>query len=156
MTIKTINIICDQIWQKLACTHTMARLTFTTTRFLHQWTNNPCVYYCQWFHGLLFLGLFLRPVWHAQVHGWSSNCTGVTGQAPTPAGNHHTTGPSNCLLFVISRAQWVSGETIWQCSTSTHGKCHHFVAPHHPRPPPLCDHLWYWYENYLKWWAIFS
>jgi len=33
---------------------------FTTTQFLHEWTNNPCVYHCQWFPHLLFLGLVSR------------------------------------------------------------------------------------------------
>jgi len=30
---------------------------FTTTQLLHQWTNDPCVYHCQCFTGLLSLGL---------------------------------------------------------------------------------------------------
>jgi len=38
------------------------------------------VYHCQWFPGLLFLGLV---TWHAKVLGWSLNGSGMTGQAPT-------------------------------------------------------------------------
>jgi len=120
----------------------------------HQWTNNPYVYHCQWFPGLLFLGLvswacltYLSAwvVFKWQWCDWTST---------HPARNHHTTGqkawPFNRLLFVISWAQIGLG---WKCSTSTHKKLH-FMAPHHPWPPPLCNHLWYWHKNYLKWQAI--
>jgi len=58
-----------------------------------------------------------------------------------PAGNCHMTGqkawPSNWLLFVISRAQMGLKGNLLAVSTSTHGKTHHFVAPHHPQPSPL-------------------
>jgi len=39
--------------------------------------------------------------------------------------------------------KWVLNETIWQCLTCTDGKAHHFVAPYHLWPPPLCNQLWY-------------
>jgi len=56
---------------------------FTTTQFLHQWTNNPFVYHYHCFPGLLFLGFVSRAVWCARVLGWSSNGSGVNRQAPT-------------------------------------------------------------------------
>jgi len=121
---------------------------FTTTQFLHQWTNNPRVYHCQCNGSLVcfFRSLFLGPVWCVWVLKWSSNGSGVAGQHP--ARNHHTTGQkawsSNWLLFVISRTQtdlkWdhlaVFNLYVW--------KTCHFVVPHHPWPLPLCNHLWYW------------
>jgi len=60
---------------------------FTTTWFLHQWTNNSCVYHCQCVPGLLFLGLVS---WTCLMclNAWVVK-----------------TWPSNWLLFVISIAQ---------------------------------------------------
>ena len=82
---------------------------FTTNQLLHQWTNHPCLCHCQWFTGLLFLGLFswacltCSSAWVVFKWQW---CEWTSIH---PAGNHHTTGqkawPSNWLLFVISRAQ---------------------------------------------------
>jgi len=36
---------------------------FTTTQFLHQWTNNSCVHHCHCFPGLLYLGFVSRACW---------------------------------------------------------------------------------------------
>jgi len=130
---------------------------FTTTRFLHQWANNPCVYHCIIANDSLVCfswGLFLGPVWHARVLEWSSNDSGLTGQAPPSWKSPHNWPESLAIELWYLELKWVSGETIWQCSTSTCGKICHFVAPRHPWPPPLYDHLWYWCKNYLKWQAI--
>ena len=103
-------------------------------------------------------GLFLGPVRHAWVLGWSSNCSGVTGQAPTwleiATRLAKKIGHQIGYYLWYLEFKWASGVTIWQYSTSTHGKTCHFVVPHHPWSLSLCDHLWYWYKNYLKWWAI--
>jgi len=131
---------------------------FTTTHF---YINELSIHVCIIANGSLVCfswGSFLWPVWHAWVLGWSSYSSGLTGQAPTQL--EITTWLARKLGHQIGyylwylELKWASGETIWQCSTSTHGKTHHFVAPHHPQPPPLCDHLWQWCKNYLKWWVI--
>jgi len=44
-------------FDKSRLSHTQWQGYFTTTWFLHQWTNNPCVYHCHCFPDLLFLGL---------------------------------------------------------------------------------------------------
>jgi len=119
---------------------------FTTNQSLHQWTNYRCVCHFQWFTGLLFLGLFSRAcltcssarvVFKWQWCGWTSI---------HPAGNRHTTGqkawPSNWLLFVISRAQMNLRWDLLACQLQDVEKSATSVAPHHPRPPPLYDHLW--------------
>jgi len=80
-------------------------------------------------------GLFLGPIWHAQVLRWSSNGSGVTGQAPWL---ELTTQLARKLGHLIGyylwylELKWSSGETIWQCSTSTHGKPCHFMVPTTP------------------------
>jgi len=117
---------------------------FTAIQYLHQWTNNPCAYHCQWFSGLLFLGLvswaYLTCSSVQVVFKWQWFDLASTHLA----GNHHTTGqktcPSNWFLFVIFRIQMGLRWDHLTVSTSTHGKTSHFVAPHHLRPPPL--HIW--------------
>jgi len=136
---------------KPASIHTMARQIFTTTQLLHQWTNNPCVYHCQWFPhfpGLLFLGLVFhtylmcssaRVVFKWQWCEWTSTHL---------AGNCHMTGlrafPSNWLAYLwYLELKQASNETIWQCSTCTHRKTCHFMILHFPWLPPLCNHFWH-------------
>jgi len=147
----SIMYICDQIWQKPASMHTMTRLTF---RFLHQWTNNPCVYHCQWFPGLLFLGLVswacmtcssARVVFKWQWWDWTWQLEIATTWLVRVLG--HQIG---YYLWSIELKQ-ASNETIWQCSISMCGKTCHCVAFHHSWPPSLGNHLWYWCKNYLKW-----
>ena len=117
---------------------------FTTTWFLHQWTNNLhiCVSWpmVPWFAfpGAYFSGL-------SDVF----ECSGGLQMAVVwlEKWNHHMIGQraweSNWLLFVISRAQvglrWrhLAVFYVWKCGSSL----------------PLCNHLWYWCKNYLKWWV---
>jgi len=126
----------------LVCTKWQGTL-FTTNQLLHQWTSDPRVCHCQWFSGLLFLGLFslacltcssARVVFKWQWCEWTSI---------HPAWNHHMTGqkawPSNWLLFVISRAQMGLRRA---CQLQHVEKPATSVAPHHPQPPPymiICD-----------------
>jgi len=72
-----------------------------------------------------------------------------------PSENCHTAEqrawPSKWLLFVISRAQmgprwdhpavfnFYAWKNLLLCGSPS------------PQPPPLCNHLWYWCKNYLKW-----
>jgi len=111
---------------------------FTTTRFPHQLTNNPCVYHCQllpWsaFPGACFLSLFgmLK----------CSGGLGVTGQAPTWL--EITTRLARKLGHWIGyylwylELEWASGETIWQCQLLHVEKPATFMVPHHSWPPPL-------------------
>jgi len=102
--------------------------------------------------------LFLGPIWHVQVLRWSSNGGSVTGQTPTQLEIDtrlaRKLGHQIGYYLWYLELKWASGETIWKCSTSTRGKTHHFMTPHHPQPPPLCDHLWYWCKNYMKWMVI--
>jgi len=76
------------------------------------------VYHCQWFPGLLFLGL----VWCAQVVFKWQRCDWTI----THLAGNHTTGqkalPSNWLLFVICRAQMGLRWDHLAVSASTHGK----------------------------------
>jgi len=120
---------------------------------LNFYINELTIHMCIIAKGFLvcfYWGLFLWLVWHAWVLGWSSNGSGVTGQVPTwleiitwlVRKLGHQLG-----YYLISRAQMGPGETIWQCSTSTHEKTCYFVAPYHPWPPLLCNHLWYWCKN---------
>ena len=105
-----------------------------------------------------FWGLFFWPVWCAQVLGWSSNGSGVNEQVFTwleiITWLARKLGHQIGYYLWYLELKWASGETIWKCSTSTRGKTHHFMTPHHPQPPPLCDHLWYWCKNYMKWMVI--
>jgi len=130
--------------------HTIARLTFHHHSFLHQWTNNPCMYHCQSFPGLLFPGACfsgLYDMFECLCDLQMAMVWLVTGQVPTQL--EIVTRLASELGFQISYYLWylelkqTSGETIWQCLTSACGKTCHFVAPYHPQPPPLCDHLWY-------------
>jgi len=117
-----------------------------TTWFLHQWTNDPCVYHCQWFPRLIFLGLVswacltclsTQVVFKWQWYDWTST---------HPAGNHHMTGqkawPSNWLLLYLwyLEFKWASGP-----SGSVQLLCEENPATSwlSTTPPPLCDHLWY-------------
>jgi len=119
---------------------------FITTQFLHQWTNNPCVYHCQWFPGLIFLELVSWACLTC-LSGWVAfKWQWFDWTSIHPAGNRHTTGqkawPSNLLPFVISRVQmglrWdhlaVFNFYMWKnlplCGSPP------------PQPPPLCNHLW--------------
>ena len=43
--------------------------------------NSSCVYYSQKFNSVLLLRLFLQPVWHPQLLGWSINGCILPGQA---------------------------------------------------------------------------
>jgi len=95
---------------KIGLVHTKWQGTlFTTIRLLHQWTNYPCVCHCQWFTGLLFLGLFSRACLTCSSARVVFNWQWCEWTSIHPAGNRHTTGqkawPSNWLLFVMSRAQ---------------------------------------------------
>jgi len=69
---------------------------------------------------------------------WSSNGSGLSGQAPTQL--EITTQLARKLGYQIDyylgylELKWASGEIIWQCSTSTRGKISHFMAPA-PLPP---------------------
>jgi len=110
---------------------------FHTHNGLDFYINELTIHVCIIANGSLIWfswGLFLRPVWCAQKLGWSTNGSGVTGQVSIATWLEITTQlarepvSSNWLLCVISRAQWASGETVWQCSTSTHGKTHHFMS----------------------------
>jgi len=88
----------------------------------------------------------------------ASNGHGVNGQGSTQLETStwltsELGHPIGYYLWCLE-LKWASGETIWQCSTFMHGKPHRFVSPHCPQPPPLCNHLWYWCKNYLKWQAI--
>jgi len=116
---------------------------FTTTQFLHQWTNNPCVYHCYCFPGLLFLGLVswacltcssTRVVFKWQWCEWTST---------HPTGNRHTTGqrvwPSNWLLFVTFRAQMGLRWDLLVVLTSTRWRTRHFRGS---PPPPTSTSIW--------------
>jgi len=96
---------------RLPHTYVMARPTFHHHLIFTSMnlTNNPCVYHCQWFLGLLFLGLVSQACltclsgWVAFKWQWCDwTNTDLTG-------NHNMTGQktwqSNWLLFVISRTQ---------------------------------------------------
>jgi len=65
------------------------------------------------------------------------------------AENHHTIGqiawPSNWLLLVISIAQM---GLRWDHLELLHIENSLLCVSHHPWPPPLCNHLWYWCKNY--------
>jgi len=136
---------------------------FTTTWLIstYIYINELTIHECIITNGFLVCfswGLFLGCVWSAWVLKWSSNGSDLTGQASTQL--EISKQLARELGYQISYYLWylelkqASNETIWQCSTSTHGKICHFVAPNHPWPPPLCNYLWYWCKNYLKWWAI--
>jgi len=77
------------------------------------------------------------------------------------AGNlHWYDWPVNLAIKLVTvcdylELKWASNETIWQWSAYMHGKTCHFMAFHHPQPPPLCNHLWYWCKNYIIWQAIY-
>ena len=58
---------CDQICQKGSIRAQFQVPLFTAIRQIQQWTNSPCLYYCQRFKGLLLL----RP------HLWA--CLASTG-----------------------------------------------------------------------------
>jgi len=120
--------------------------------YTNELTINLCVYHCQWFPGLLFLGfvsqacLMCLSVWVVfkwQWCDWTSN---------HPAGNRHMTWPSN-WLFVISRAQMGDHLAVFNFYTWK-------TLPLHGSPPLpnlhpyviTCDSAWC--KNYLKWWAI--
>jgi len=128
----------------LVCTKWQGTL-FTTNRLLHQWTNSPCVYHCQWFTGLLFLGLFSRACLMCSSARVAFKWQWCEWTSIHPAGNHHTTGqkawPSNWVLFVISRAQMGLRWDLLACQLQHVEKPTTFVAPHHPWPSPLYDHL---------------
>jgi len=62
-------------------------------------------------------GLFLEPAWCAQVIGWSSNGSGMTGQAPTQL--EIATRLARKLAHQIGyylwylELKWASGKTTW-------------------------------------------
>jgi len=131
-------MVCDQIWQKLASTHTMARLTF---QFLHQWTNNPYVYHCQWFPSLLFLGLVswacltcfsawvdFKWQWCDWTHPWLVRELG------------HQIGYYLWYLKLKWDHLAVFNLYAWKSL---------------PLCGSLCNHLWYRCKNYLKCQAIY-
>jgi len=66
-----------------------------------------------------FWGLFLGPVWCAWVFRWSSNGSGLTGQAPTqleiPTWLAKKIGHQIGYYLWYIELKWASGETIWQC-----------------------------------------
>jgi len=92
---------------------------FTTNQLLHQWTNNTCVYYFQWFTSLLFLRLFSRACLTCSSARVAFKWQWCEWTSIHLAGNHHMTGQkawlSNWLLFVISRAQIGLRWHLWQC-----------------------------------------
>jgi len=115
---------------------------FTTTRFLHQLTNNPCVYHCHCFPDLLFLGLVSRAYLTCSSARVVFKWQWCEQTSTHPARNCHTTGQkawrSNWLLFVTFRAQMGLRWDLLVVSTSTRGGTRATsVAPYHPRPPPL-------------------
>jgi len=145
-TSKTLCLFhnCDQIHKTgLVCTKWQGTL-FTTNQLLHQWTNDPCVYHCQWFTGLLFLGLLswaclmcssAQVVFKWQWCDWKGTHLAV---------DCHMTGqivwPSNWLLFVIFRTWMVLRWDLLAVSTSTRGKtCHSCSSPPPPTSTPI---LW--------------
>jgi len=116
---------------------------FTTTRFLHQWTNNPCVYHCQWFSGLLFLGLVswacltcssAQVVFKWQWYDWTSTYL---------VGNRHMTSQkawsSNWLLLVISRAQM---GLRWDHPAVFNFYTWKNLLLRGSPPPPTSTHMW--------------
>jgi len=102
---------------------------FTTTRFLHQWTNNPCVYISlpmvpqSAFSGACFSGL-----------SDMFKCLGDLQMAVVwldkhpPNLNLPHNWPESLAIYRIGyylwylELKWVSGNTIWRSSTSTHEK----------------------------------
>jgi len=106
----------------LVCTKWQGML-FTTNQLLHLWTNDPCVCHCQWFPGLLFLGLFSWPVWCARVLGWSSNGSGVNGQVSTwleiatRLARRLGHQIDYCMWYL--ELKWASGETFWHVNFNT-------------------------------------
>ena len=63
-------------------------------------------------------GLFLRPGWCARVLRWSSNGSGLTGQASTRLEITTWLGKLGhqigyYLWYLVLK--WASGDTIWQC-----------------------------------------
>jgi len=95
------------IFAKTGLFHTKWQGTlFTTTQFLHQWTNDPCVYHSlPMIYWSVFLGLFSWACLSAQVVFKWQWCERTSTHL---TGNHCTIGqwawPLNRLLFVISRA----------------------------------------------------
>jgi len=129
----------------LVCTKWQGTL-FTTNQLLHQWTNDPCVCYCQWFTGLLSWGCFLGPGWCAQVLRWSSNGSGVSRQISTQLEiatrlARRVGHQIGCCLWYLE-LKWASGETFWQVNFLTGGKTHHLHGSLLPWPPLLYNHLW--------------
>jgi len=78
-------------------------------------------------------GLFLGPVWCARVLRWSSNGSGVNGQAPIRL--KITTQLARKLGHQIGyylwylELKWASGEIFWQCQLLHVGKFAASVAP---------------------------
>jgi len=74
-----------QIWQKPVTTHKMERLTFHH-HSISMYINELTIHVCIIANGFLVCfswDLFLGAVWNAQMLGWSSNGSSVTGQAFT-------------------------------------------------------------------------
>jgi len=106
------------IWQEPAFTHTMADFSPPHNFYINELTIHVCIIangslvYFSW-------GLFLGPVWCAWVLRWSSNDSGLTGQAPTQL--EIATQLARKLSHQIGyylwylELKWASGETIWQC-----------------------------------------
>jgi len=144
-TILKMDKNCQNIFTRIMTRFDKSRLPhtqwqgwlFITTRFLHQWTNNPCVYHCQWFPSLLFLGLVSWACLMCSNAWVVFKGSGMTGQASRLL--EITTWLARELGHQIGYYLWnlelkqASNETIWQCSTCTHWKTHHFVALHHPQ-----------------------
>jgi len=125
---------CDQI----CLVHSKWQGTvFTTNQLLHQWTNDPCVYHCQWFTGLLFLGLFSQAFLMCSSAQVVFKWQWCDWKGTHPVVNCHMIGQivwlSNWLLFVISRALMGFRWDLLAVSTLTCGKTSHFCGS--PQPP---------------------
>jgi len=115
---------------------------FTTTWFLNQWTNNPCVSMVPWsvFLGLVSWACLTSSSALKMAVVWLDNYPLTQLEIATQLVRKLGHQIGHYLWHLLLK--WASGETIWQCWTSMRGKTKPLCGSPPPRPPSLCNHLW--------------